>query len=871
MSLTFWRRIWHLVNRRRHERDLVTEMHEHREMMSDPKGFGDPYRLLEASRDAWGWNWLDDASQDIRIGIRTLRRSPVFTITATLILAFGIGLNLTLYQMASVGLLRPPAVKSPDTLARFYRVSPQWSSSGVPYAAARVIEDQNTALSALLLESATTVAWGRDTADQIDASFVSANWFSELGYGALTGRVFAPGIDGAADAAPAVVVSHEFWQTRLGADPAVVGATVYVNLRPATLVGIAPPAFPGLDMDRPAMWMPIDQRDYYFPDSPSLRTGKSINTVVYGRLRDGLSPAVARESLRVTMGALAQARPDQFKKDEWLEPFMATANFMTTRERSEIWFFLSLLGGLTGLVLVVAAANIGNLVLSRATGRARELGVRIALGARRSRIVRQLLMETLPLGVLGSAGGLVFAAWAAKLIATIGNLPPYLDFTPDWRAIVVSGGLGVLALMVVGVLPAWKVAQQELALAIKDGGQQVSLRLDRARIRRAMLAAQVAGSCLVLVVAGMMARTVQRVLSSDLGFEYEQVLILDARLGNLLEGDGLSRRQEAGAEAPALHGAAARAYWNGVAERLRANTLTDEVAVVTAPPLGGTVFETVSGDAPGLTVLSQGIDPAYFSLMKIPIVAGCTFVTGDPAAATAIVSRALALKMYGTTEVIGRGYPVSKPDRTIVGVAADAHSIKITANDVAELYLPLADADYNHVFLLARARGDAAQLAPAMRAAARMDPRVMPGVSLMRDDFDRRMRGPRLSSGVALSVGVITLLLACLGVFGVVSYGVTLRTKEIGIHLALGAKHASIVRLVVRHVLAPVGVGMLLGLVAAVPAGRALSSEPLYLQPVDPVVYGLAIVAFITAGGLAALLPAMRVLRTDPILALRHD
>lgn len=854
MSLDFWRRIWHLVNRKRFEQDLTQEMREHRKMMADPKGFGDPYRLLEASRDAWGWNWLDDAAQDLKIGARTLRRSPVFTITATLILAFGIGLNLTLYQLASVGLMSPPAVRSPETLAQFYRVSPNWNSSGLPYVAAQFVKEQNTALSAVLLQSATTAVWGRDTADQIEVSFISPNWFSELGYGALSGRVFAPGIDGLADASPAVVVSHEFWQTKLGADPAVVGKTVYVNLRPATLVGIAPPAFPGLDMDRPSMWMPINQHAYYFPDSPFLRTWKSGNTAIYGRLRDGLSPAAARESLRVTMGALAQARPDDFKKDEWLEPFMATVNFMTTRERSEVWFFLSLLGGLTGLVLVVAAANIGNLVLSRATGRARELGVRIALGARRSRIVRQLLMETLPLGVLGAVGGLVFAAWTAKLVATIGGLPPYLDFTPDWRSIVVNAGLSVLAIAVVAVLPAWKVAQQELVLAIKDGGQQVSLHLDRARIRRTMLAAQVAGSCLILAIAGMTTRTVQRVRSSDLGFEYEQVLVLDAKLGNL----GVS-------------GTAARNYWNGVAERMRANSAASEVAVVTAPPLGGRVFETGFGDAPGLEVLSQSITPTYFALMEIPIIAGRTFAAGDPAASTAIVSRALALRMYGTTDVLGRGFPVSEPVRTIIGIAADAHSLKVTATNVAELYQPLAAEDYNLVYLLARARGDAAELIPAMREAARLDPRVLPAVRLMRNDFDLRMRGPRLSSGIALGVGLITLVLACLGIFGVVSYGVALRTKEIGIHLALGARQSSIVRLVMRHVLSPVGVGVLIGLAAAVPAGRALSSEPLYLRSVDPVVYVLSLAAFVTAGGLAALLPAVRVLRTDPIRALRHD
>lgn len=850
----WWRRVWHLINRRRFERDLAREMREHREMMPDSKGFGDSHRLLERSRDAWGWNWLDEASQDMRLGVRALWKSPVFAVTAVLILSFGVGLNLTLYQIATVAMIRPPAVQGAETLARFYRYTPSFHGSGFPYAATQLIRQQNTALSAVLVESGTSAVWGRDSTDEIDVSFVSPNWFAELGYDAIAGRPLAEGIDDGADASPSVVVSHEFWQTRLGADPAVLGTTVYVNARPVTLVGIARPEFPGLDLDHPAAWIPIEQREYLFPDSPFLRTFGSDNTRMYGRLREGLSPAAARESLRSTMGALARQEPDHFAKDEWLEPLMAAQNFMTAQGRAEAWFFLSLLTGLTGLVLVVAAANIGNLVLSRAAGRARELGVRIALGARRSRIARQLLVETVPLGVLGAAGALLLTAWSARLVAVLSGLPPYLDFTPDWRSILVSTGLTLGALAVVGALPAWKVAQQELMLAIRDGGQQVSLRLDRARVRRSMLAAQVAGSCLILVLAGMAARRVQHALSSDLGFEFARVLVMDAKLGN----HGVS-------------GSAARAYWNAVKERVLSNPETEAVAVVTAPPLGGRVHENGFPEAPGLSVLLQKIDPTYFSLMEIPIVAGRTFTDRDPAESSAIISRRLALDMYRSTDVIGRGFPRSSPDRIVVGVAEDAHSIMITATNVAELYLPLETSDYNLVFLLARARGDASRLVPVMREAARVDSRVIPAVRLMRDDFDRRLRGPRLATAVAGSVGIVTLVLACLGIFGVVSYSAALRTKEMGIHLALGAKRSSILGLVARHVMSPVAIGMLLGLAVAVPVGRALSAGPFYLESVDPAVFALAATAFLLAGGAAALLPAVRVLRADPIRALRHE
>ena len=251
---------------------------------------------------------------------------------------------------------------------------------------------------------------------------------------------------------------------------------------------------------------------------------------MYGRLKDGISPAVARERMRALMAGLHRDRPDAVAADEWLEPAMASANFMDAGDRVGMFAVLSLLGLLTTLVLVVAATNVGNLVLSRATGRSRELGVRVALGAKRSRIVRQLMAETMPLAMLGAGGGMVLSLWASHTIAAVGGMPESVSFAPDWTTIAVSLALSVITLLVIGALPAWKVAGQELIAAIKDGGHQVSLNLDKATLRRFLMGAQVCGSCLILVIAAMMTRTLQRVLSSDLGFEYEHAAVLQPGL-----------------------------------------------------------------------------------------------------------------------------------------------------------------------------------------------------------------------------------------------------------------------------------------------------------------------------------------------------
>ena len=852
---TWFRRLWYLINRSRHERDLVREMHDHRESMRDPSRFGDTHRLIEQSRDAWGWTWLDEAMQDLAVGIRTLRRSPSFAITATLILAFGIGINVTLLQMMQVGLLRPPAIKNADSWVRFLRAAPESTTTSVPYPLAEFVRDHNSVLAAVLVESSGNVAWGRDGADQIGASFVSTNWFSELGYGALDGRTFSDALDASSDIPP-VVLGHTFWQNRLGAASNLVGTTAYIDRKPVRIVGIAPAQIPGLELDVPDVFIPIRQRGYFYPESALLRDWTDGTVAMYGRLRAGVSADVAREALRQTMQAIASERPE-VKSNEWLEPLLARHNFLRPSERTAVLAVIGLLSALTGLVLVVAAANLGNLVMSRATGRVRELGVRMALGARRSRIVRQLVIESVPLVVLGVLGSLAFSRTTVALIAAAGSLPPYLDFSIEWRTVVVAVALGALALAVVGLLPAWKVAQQHLIDAIKDGGQNVSRALDRTLMRRAMVVAQVAGSCLLLIIAGMTIRSVQRALETSTGFDYERAAVLSMPLDRY-----------------GITGDAARLHWYAVKERVRAHPEVETAAIVTAAPLGGRVFQTKYNDTPSLDTLVQAVDPEYFAVMRIPLVSGRVFGPAD--AKTAIVSRRLALAMYGTLEVLGQGFPkrvpAGSPDHaTIIGVASDAHSIKVEANNVTELYVPLKPSDFSEVFLIARARSDVDRLPPILREAGTLDSRVIPTAHTMREDFDRRMQGPRLTSAIASGIGLLTLALACLGIFGVVSYGVALRTKEIGIRVALGAQQPALLRAIVRQVMTPVGVGVVIGLALAIPAGLALGTEPFYLEGTDPLTIASALAVFLAAGAAAALWPAYQVLRRNPLQALRHS
>ena len=849
--MTFLRRLWHLLNRRRYERELVAEMREHRGRMPDPGKFGDTHRLLEQSRDAWGWNWLDDAMQDLKQGLRMLRRAPVFVVTATLILSFGIGLNVTLYQMASVALLRGPDVKDPGTLARFNRRAPRRAAPAVPYPLAEIVARQNQVLSSVLVTSQTPVGWGDDIR-LVNALFVTPNWFDELGGSASLGRVFSAAVD-TRTSSPVAVVSDQFWRSSLGADPSVIGAIVRINKSPVTVVGVIAREFTGVSLDQPDVWLVLNQRESVFPDSPFLRSWENSSTMLYGRLKPGVTTTEARESLRGLMSALRQQFPDRIWENEWLDPALATANFFDDRERPRIIGALSLLGLLTTLVLAVAAANVGNLVLSRATGRARELGVRVALGAARFRIVRQLVVETLPLAALGALGGIVLAGWAANAIAATSNIADNISFAPDWQAVLASVLLAGVALLVIGALPAWKVSRQSLLSSIKDGGHQVSINLDKARVRRLLMTAQVCGSCLILVLSALLSRTLQRVLSSDLGFAYEQGAALETSL------------VRHGFTAPA-----AIQYWDQVKDRVAQHPDVAALSLALDPPLGNRIREAFFEDARGLEVTDSRVEPAYFDVMEIPLLSGRTFERGDDPGATVIVSRTLALTMYGSLDVLGRGFPRSQPVSTIVGVAGDAHAMHVEVLDTSELYRPLAEGDYLHAVLVARSRGDAAALAPILREAAAVDSRILPAVVLLRNSFERRVTGTRVASAIAAGTAAVTVLIACLGIFGVVSYGASLRMKEFGIHLALGANRVAIMRLASRHVVWPTALGAIAGIGAGGPISRALNSGPVQMHTADPAAYAAALLLFGVAAAIAAAWPAIRVLQADPVKALRE-
>lgn len=850
-----WRRVWYLVNRRRLERELEAEMAAHRAMMAGDSRFGNPLKLREDSRDVWGWGWLDRGIQDVRHGIRVLTRAPSFSIIVFLILSVGIGLNLTFFHLLNVTTLRPLAVKDPASLVRFERRGKTFSSSAVPYPATQFIRQHNDVLASVLTRHRTEVVWDLDGTSKVQAAFVSADWFKELGYGPALGRVFVDTADEGGDSAPVVIVSHDFWRSRLGSDPQVAGRTFRVNDRVATVIGVAPPFFPDLDLQNPQIWLPIDQIDYFEPGNALKEAWGENNVEFYARLRPGASPRAAAEALRTPLAALAHARPNDFAPDEWLEVATAENKFLSARDRGELLGIAALLGGLTLLVLLVASANLANLVLSHAIGRVREFSIRSALGASRWRIVRHMGVECALLALSGAAGGIVVAYSSARAIAAVTELPPYLDFMPDTRLVATAFVFAVLAMVAFGVVPAWMVSRRDLIRGLRDGGQQVSAGLSRARFRLALVGAQILGCCALLIVAGSMTRGLQRLLMSDPGFKFERVAVMDPSLGR-----------------HGITGDRARAYWSQVTQTIASHPDVEQFALASSAPLGGATTTSFYGSDSGrLSITVMRVDPSFFSLLEIPLVAGRPFEPADDSSAV-VVSQRVARTMYGTLDVVGKGYPRTKPNRTIVGIAADAMVSELRASNSGEEYMALNRAQHGDAVLLVKGRANPENLlVPVHEAARAVDRRVQPTTRLLTREYQRNLRVPTLAATLAALVAGLVLLLACFGIFGVVTYAVKLRMKEIGIRRALGADAPRVIATLLRQLAWPVGIGMVLGTVAGIVASWVLGGAPFHLAIADPVAPMAALVIFTCAGLVAALLPASRAMRADPIQALRHE
>jgi predicted permease len=856
------RRVWYLLNRRRLDAALREEMAAHRAQMNRPGRFGNSLRLREEAHDVWGWRWLDDLGRDLRLGVRTLRRSPGFTLASLAILSVGIGINLAFFQVVDVALLQPLHVTAPQTLVLFHYRSPTFMSTGVPYPVARFVGARTDALSAVLVSRGAMGAWG-DLGDEIvPGEFVSTNWFDELGASAAAGRVLHAGTDDGPAAPAVVVLSYRFWQRSFGGQFGIIGRTVRLNGQPAVVVGVADAQFRVLARDDPRFWIPIEQIDAFQPGSHIRTDWVTKNVTMYGRLRPGVSAAVAKTVLAAALDQLSAIRPDAIERGQWLEPYSAVDRFMPPQERRQAWTVVTGVAVLTAIVLMVTCLNLSNLTLVRAISRLREMSIRTALGAGRWRIVRHLGIESVLLATAGTLGGWVLGVGTTAVVASATEVSLPVGFGFDWRMALAVSCAALVATVAIGFAPAWKIGRHDLALAARDGGERASQGLHGPRLRQWIVAGQIAGSCVLLIFAGQMLRGLERALDNGRAFAVDRLAVL--------------------APSPeSFSSATARtSFWEDVRAIIGTQPDTDQMTLVTATPLGDSISTTQYPSVPQVKFQVTGVDPQFFSTMAIPILAGRAFVRGDTERTAVVISRRGALEVFGTANVVGRRFvppteeevqaPSGSGTPVIVGIAADAHLSASQATDTVELYQPLLPSQA--MAMIVRAKADPARLVVPLRdAARRVDGHVLPEVRLMRDDFDRTVRGPRLTSTIAGLMALLALVLTAVGIFGIVAYGVGLRAQEIGIRLALGASAGALLRMLLRYTLWSGAIGVLVGLAAGWPAGKAFAGAPYYLQGLDLAAYASVGAILFVTGIIAALVPAWRTLHHDPLGALRHE
>jgi predicted permease len=814
--------------------------------------------------------------QDARYGLRTLLKKPLFTAVAVLTLALGIGANTAIFSIVSWLALRPLPVPHGNELvvmAFHQRHSNLQNQFSVPEY--RVLRDAGakefSGIAGSVIGLDGFSFGGRS--DRVMTSYVTGNFFSVLELQPQLGRLFTANEGEAVGADPVVVLGDRYWRTKLNADPTVIGRKVVIDGHSFTVIGIAPKKFTGtfplieIQAFLPLGMNTIEGTPPDFMENPTFR-----EIAVFGRVNSGVTLDQARAALTVIGPRLAQLYPAS-EKDMQLTAFWEMTSRPEPDEGNSVALISVLFLGLSGMVLLLACLNVGNILLVRANARVREMAMRAALGATRSRLIRQLLTESLVLALMGGIAGIALGAVGTTLLSSINittDLPVTLDFNIDWRVFLYAFGGALLTAVIVGVAPAVRASRQDLNTVLHQGGRAVLG--GRTKLRTALVVAQVAGSLMLLIIAGLFARSLREAQRTNLGFEARNLVnfYMDpAEIG--------------------YHGAQTRDFYRNLLAQVRSMPGVESATTANTAPMG------YYGGFDGLTV--EGFEPApgqpgagsqfvitgndYFHTLRIPLMNGRDFTPTDneTAAYVAIVNQAFADKYWPKQEPVGRRFKMNIDAKhwvTVVGVAANARYNRPSGPMRPLFYVPLEQhVDIGSLQVLeVRTRGDAAAIIPQIErtiAAVAPDLPVF-DVKTMEQGLNtlNGMLFFKLGAGFAGALGALGLVLSVVGVYGVISYSTAQRTQEIGIRMALGAHPASILWMVLKQGMGMIVAGIVLGTAAALAAGT-LTSKFLVVSGRDPLTYVAVSLILASVAMLACYIPARRGTRVDPMVALRWE
>lgn len=819
--------------------------------------------------------------QDIRYGWRMLAKSPISTFIVVLTLALGIGANTFVFSFINGYLLRPLAVPEPGRIA----VLAAHQAGDSPFLMAFSYPDfvdfrkQAASFADLYLYDISLSGISADNkAEQFVYSHVSGNFFSALGIKPLLGRLISPDEENQPGKQPSMVLGYAFWQKRFGGDPHVIGKQVRVNGQPATIVGVVPKDFNGayfiLDMDA---YMPLGAADLVAQVSQNPLTDRGTRIFRVGaRLKPGVSFSQAQASINVIADRLAREYPATDKKvtvavyrEQLARPTPLPNNVVPITAG----FFLML----AALLLLLACMNVANIALVRATVRQREMALRAALGAKRSRLVRQTLTESLLLGLLGGLGGVLLGLWFSPgKVSTIPglNLPVNLDLSFDWRVFAYSLAAAIFTGLFVGAWPAVRASRLDLNTILQEGGRGDSAR-GHHRVRNFLVAAQIAGSLLLLIIAGLAVRSVQRAGTMNLGFDPTHLLnvLVDPQQIGYGEAQTTEFYRRLKTRVLALPGvqSASLAYGIPMGDLANANLCTIEVN-----------GQAAANGQPAPSLLFNNVDPDYFQTLRVPLLRGRAFTAFDTASAppVAIVNQTMAERFWPGQDPIGRRFTIhniGQPAQTvqIVGLAGNGKYAFIGEEPTPFFYVPLAQ-NYTSMRtlqirtavppdkMLAQVRREVHALAPDL-------PIIKAEPMEQSLNGTNGLQGFRMAASIAAVLGALGLVLACVGVYGVVSFAAAQRTREIGIRMALGGTARDVVRLVLRQGVFMVAAGLLAGLLVSWGVSHLIARFLFGLSPSDPLTYVSVIVLLAAVAFFACWLPARRATRVDPGIALRYE
>ena len=840
--------------------------------------FGNPTFVKEETRDTWGWAWLEQIAYDLRYALRTLRKNLGFTVVAVLTLALGIGANTAIFSLINALGLRPLPVQKPEELVLIMPANERNGDFGFSYPLYKAVRDENRTLAGAFVSAGGPMNVSVDGQAELapnGGGYVSGSYFSVLGVEAVAGRTFTPAEDKVPGQNPVAVISYRYWRRRFALSPSVIGKTIYLNGVPFTIIGVTPPRFFGIEVGRsPDITVPMTMYPQLNSGSTQLSDPGSWWLVALARLRPGISAEQATADLSAIFEHYMEERG--LRTEDLRIKLRPGAWGLSPREKLAPGAIT--LMTLVGLVLLIACTNVANLLLARGTARQREIALRLSIGAGRGRLIRQLVTESLLLALMGGSASFLFASWGTQGIVKLVPDEVGLDLSPDSRVFLFAAGITVLAGVLFGLAPAFRATRISLVQGLQGGVRHGQTQSSPNRLRNGLVVSQVMLSTVLLFTAGLLTHSLRELLSAELGFRPEHVLVLSAdptligyqgsRLVNLYKDLLQHARAVPGVMSASLshNGLVTRATWG------------DIVSVPGYTPGPGEVtesrFSPVSSD--------------FFRTVGTPIVLGRDFRDQDNETGpkVAIVSEAFARHFFweqngvqkALGQTIGLGADQNLGQFQIVGVAKDSKQRKIDEPPSRVVYFPFLQADLplssmSHMTMEVRTASEPAAMTNAIRQELLAVEKNLPiyDVKTLTQQVEESLVEQRAFTWLVSLFGMLALLLASVGLYGVIAYSTVRRTGEIGIRMALGADHRDVMAMVLREALRLTAIGVVIGLALAVATGRVISSVLYGVSAADPpTIIGASVLMFVAAG-LAGYLPARRAMRVDPMVALRYE